>query len=503
MSDAGSHPPPLPPGGPRPGSLGALQARYGARYRWRLLMSVMIGAMAALMSSTVVNVAIPALSQHFRIGQDQAQWVTSGFMAASVTAMLTTPWMLARFGFRQTYVLCMLTLMAGGLVGGLADHYALVLAARLAEGVAAGVVQPIPAIIILRAFAPHEQGRASGLFGMGVVLAPALGPSLGGVLVDAFGWRSIFFMVMPLGLLSLWLARRYVPVTAPGGIAARPGLPFDGVGLVLAATATVALLTGLVDLRTGPPGRATGLLVGAALALTAFVAWERRRLRREAPPPLMALGVFRHRAFAAGSLVSLIYGAALFGSTYLIPVHLQMGLGLSAAYVGALLLPAGLVLAATIAAVGRLADRQPAHRLVRLGLALLTLSFVAFALVGRSTPLMVLVGLAVFGRIGLGFVLPSLNLGAMRGLPAAEVPQGSSAIGVLRMLGGATGVSLCGIVLEWRLAARGVTLDAAATAGDARLAAFADTFWLLAALCALALWSARSLRPTPSTRSPP
>jgi MFS family permease len=180
--------PPAPP--PPPGSLQALQARYGERYRWRLLLSVMIGAMAALMSSTVLNVGIPALSAHFHLGQDQAQWVSSGFMAASVAAMLTTPWMLARYGFRRTYEVCMLALLGGGVVGGLADHYALVLAARVAEGLAAGVVQPIPAIIILRAFGPQEQGRASGLFGMGVVLAPALGPSLGGLLVEAFGWRA-------------------------------------------------------------------------------------------------------------------------------------------------------------------------------------------------------------------------------------------------------------------------------------------------------------------------
>lgn len=485
-----------PPTHHPPGSLQALRARYGPRYRWRLLLSVMIGAMAALVSSTVVNVAIPDLSHHFHLGQDQAQWVTSGFMAASVVAMLTTPWMLARFGFRRTYVLCMAVLVAGGVVGGLADHYALVLAARLAEGVAAGIVQPIPAVIILRAFEPHEQGRASGLFGMGVVLAPALGPSVGGVLVQALGWRSIFFLVVPFGLLSWWLARRYVPVTAPGGVPAQPGLPLDVVGLGLASAATLAMLLGLAGLHGGPPAQAATLLVAAAAWLAAFVAWQRRRARLGSPQPLMHLGVFTHRAFAAGSVVSLIYGTALFGSTYLFPVYLQLGLGLPAAYVGTLLLPAGLVLALTIAVVGRLADRQPAHRLVTVGLALLTASFAAFGLVGQGTPLLVLALLAVLGRVGLGFVLPSLNLGAMRGLPAPALAQGSSAINVLRMLGGATGVSVCGVFLEWRLSAHGATLDAGSAAlADARLAAFAETFGLLTAVCALALLSARALAP--------
>ncbi|MCS6811070.1 MAG: DHA2 family efflux MFS transporter permease subunit, partial [Tepidimonas sp.] len=444
--------PPAASAAPLPGSLQALQARYGPRYRWRLLLSVMIGAMAALVSSTVVNVAIPDLSHHFGLGQDQAQWVTSGFMAATVVAMLTTPWMLARFGFRRTYTLCMAVLVAGGVAGGVAPHYALVLAARLAEGVAAGIVQPIPAIIILRAFGPDEQGRASGLFGMGVVLAPALGPSLGGLLVDAWGWRAIFFLVVPFGLVSWALARRYVPVTAPGGVPARPGLALDGIGLMLATAATLALLLGLTALHGGPPGHAAAWLVLAGATLAAFVAWQRRLAHRGRLQPLMHLAVFTHRAFAAGSVVSLIYGAALFGSTYLFPVYLQLGLGLSASWVGALLLPAGVVLALTIAIVGRLADRLPAHRLVAVGLALLTLSFVAFALLPVGAPLALLVALAVLGRIGLGFVLPSLNLGAMRGLPAAQLPHGSSAIGVLRMLGGSMGVSVCGVFLQWRLA---------------------------------------------------
>jgi MFS family permease len=191
-----------------PHSLQALQARYGERHRWLLLLSVMLGSMAAVMSSTIMNVAIPDMSQHFTLGQSRVQWVTSGFMVAMTVSMLTTPWLLSRYGYRRVYEVCMWLLLGGGVVGGLANDFPLVMAARMAEGLAAGVVQPIPAIIILRAFASEEQGRASGLFGMGVVLAPAIGPSIGGVLVDVFGWRSIFFMVVPLAMVALWLSRR-------------------------------------------------------------------------------------------------------------------------------------------------------------------------------------------------------------------------------------------------------------------------------------------------------
>ena len=212
----------------------------------------------------------------------------------------------------------------------------------------------------------------------------------------------------------------------------------------------------------------------------------------------MNLSLFGHRSFAMGSVVAFIYGTALFGSTYLLPVYMQLGLGLSPSYVGTILLPAGFALALTILLVGRLADRQPTHLLVSIGLALLASSFALMFTLGLGTPIAALVALAILGRVGLGFILPSLNLGAMRPLDGALVPQGSSAINFLRMLGGAAGVSLCGIVLEWRIAAHGDSLQNAATSA-ARLAAFNEVFWMLAALCGLALVAAWHLRHDPTT----
>lgn len=470
-----------------------MRARYGERYRWLLLLSVMIGTMASIMSSTIINVAIPDMSHHFVLGQDKAQWVSSGFMVAMTVSMLTTPWLLARYGYRYTYVGTMLLLLAGGVVGGLANNFSLVLAARVAEGLAAGIVQPIPAIIIMRAFAPHEQGRASGLFGMGVVLAPAIGPSIGGVLVDLFGWRSIFFMVVPFCLLSLWMAYRYVPMSSPGGASAdRNGAALDWRGLLLGAAGTLCLLNGMVELHGSDRAQAVILLVAAAIIFAAFVWWQRRQ-SANGGAPLMNMALFGFRPFAMGSMVAFIYGTALFGSTYLLPVYMQLGLNLSASHVGTILLPAGFVLAITIAGVGRLADKQPTWLLVGTGLALLTASFALMTTLTLASSLWILVMLCVLGRIGLGFILPSLNLGSLRPLHESLLSQGSSAISFVRMLGGAIGVSLCGIVLEWRLSAHGDSL-VNPVSSPARLAAFNESFMMLAVLCALAMLAAWQLR---------
>ncbi len=478
-----------------PATLPEMQAHYGERYRWLLLLAVMVGTMASIMSSTIINVAIPDMSHHFVLGQERAQWATSSFMVATTVAMLCTPWLLASFGYRRTYVVAMLMLLGGGVWGGLAGSFEVVLAARVVEGLAAGVVQPIPAIIIMRAFQPQERGRAGGIFGMGVVLAPALGPSIGGLLVDWFGWRSIFFMVVPFCVASIWLAYRYVPVTAPGGAAAdRLGHRLDWAGLLLAAVGTLCLLNGMVELHGAASAQAWGLL-GVALACTVgFIAWQRQQARRGAMP-LMHPDLFAVPSFAMGSLVAFIYGTALFGSTYLLPLYIQMAQQLSASHVGTIMLPAGLVLAVTIPLAGRLSDRQPTHRLVSIGLLLLAASFALMTSIdgreaARTTTL--LMAWAILGRIGLGFILPSLNTGAMRGLERHHIPQGSSVINFVRMLGGAAGVSLCGIVLEWRLAVHGAQLGGGDQA--ARLAAFDETFLMLASLCGLALIAAWRLR---------
>ena len=466
----------------------ALEQRFGARYRWWVLLTVMVGTMAAIMASTIINVAVPDISRVFHLGQERAQWLSAGFMAAMTLSMLTTPWLLARFGYRRSYVGVVLLLLAGGVIGGCSQWFGLVLAMRVVEGLAAGVLQPIPAIIVMRAFEPHERGKAMGIFGFGVVLAPAIGPSLGGVLVEWFGWRSIFFVVTPFCIAAVLLARRFLPVHGPGDAApARHGARLDVRGLALMTVALLALLNGMVELHGADKLAGCALLALSAATLVGFVAYQRR-----AAQPLMELRLFTHQAFSMGSVVAFIYGMALFGSTYLVPVFMQLALHLPPSQAGAVLLPAGIVLALTIPVASRFVGRVPTNRIVATGLLLLAASFLLMLSVGPASALIWITLWAVIGRIGLGCVLPSLNLGAMRGLPDGFIPHGASTINFMRQLGGAVGVSLVGIVLEWRLQVQPAD----------PVHAFHETFVLIGAITACAVVAA--LRMGGGTRlSPP
>lgn len=466
------------PGTDAPGGLTveALRERHGERYKWLVLATVMTGMMASIMSTTIVNVAVPDMIGYFAIGQERAQWISTAFMVAMTLSLPLTPWLLQRYGLRRTYGGAVTMLMLGGIVGGLSGNFSVMIAMRVVEGMAAGLLQPIPNVVIMRAFGQHEQGRAMGVFGFGVVLAPAIGPTVGGLLVEAFGWRSIFFVVVPFCLVALFMIRRFL---APVSTFIGERQKLDWPGLMLLSVATLALLNGLVALHGEAKAPAIGLM---ALGLSCFAGFVAYQLRRAAP--LLQLRLFAHRSFAAGAVVSFIYGASLFGSTYLFPVYMQMALSYTPSQAGLVLLPAGIMLAITMPLAGKLADRLPHWRLVAVGQALLGASLALMAWREVAGIYLVLVAWAVLGRIGFGLSLPALSLGSVRGLAREEIPQAASVSSFLRQLGGAIGVGAVGIGLEWRLSAH---------AGGAQ--AYGECFLALALLSLLASVAGWFMRP--------
>jgi predicted MFS family arabinose efflux permease len=256
-------------------------------------------------------------------------------------------------------------------------------------------------------------------------------------------------------------------------------------------------LNALVQWRSGSALTATLLIAVAMLALLGFVAWQHRLLRPSAldlAQPLVRLDLFRNPRFTVGCVVAFLYGVVLFGSTYLLPVFMQLALGMSAAQSGWTLLPAGVALAATIGVVGRLLDRAPHLPFASLGFGLLAASLALMLTVGLDSAWLVLATGVLLGRIGLGLILPAMHFSTLRGVDEDLISQASSLANFMRVLGGAVGVSLCGIVLEWRIATHGDSLKI--TTGTApRLAAFNESFLLLAAVCVLAGAAAWRLRP--------
>ena len=444
-------------------SIEALFDRYGPAYRWLATGSVMISAIAVVLSTTIVNVAIPDVMGAFGISQVEAQWLSTGFLAAMTATMLLTDWVNKAFGQRLSMIGALLIFMAGSVLGGMAPNEQVLTLARVIQGAAAGVVQPLGMVLLFQVFPPDQRGSAMGIYGIGVVLAPALGPWIGGLLIDTFNWRYVFYLGVPFAILGVVLSNLFLPTREHDE--PRPG--FDWIGMGLLGLCLAMLLTALTNGQRQGWNSDTILLQFAisAVAIVGFTWWELRTDK-----PMLDLRVFSEVPFAAAALVSFIMGAGLFGSTYLVPLFVQTIQGFTPTEAGLLLMPSGFVLVLVFPLAGRLADRLPIGLLIGLGMAIFAYSSWLTASIEINSTFWMVAWWTVISRIGLGLVFPALTAGSLRVLPRELIAQGSGAINFVRQLGGAFGVNLLSVFLERRTIFHADALAATQTSGNSTTA---------------------------------
>jgi MFS transporter, DHA2 family, multidrug resistance protein len=441
------------------------------RRAW-VVATVMIGSVSTMAAATIINVAFPALLREFSVGHDSLQWIATGFLAATTSTMLATAWLVESFGQRRTFLVTLAVFLAASLLGAASWNADALIAARVFQGAATGIMQPLSMIALFEVFPPHRRGAAMGMFGFGVVLVPAIGPSIGGLLVEAFGWRSIFLMPVPFCLAAMALATRFLS----GHTGPLTRKPFDWTGSALLATALVALLNvPVIGHRMGWNSfELAGTAALTAVLTTAFIAWEFR-----ARVPLLALRLFAVRGFRSAALVSFAYGLGLFGTMYLIPVFVQDIAAYTPAEAGYLLLWPGVILGITIVLAGRLTDRVDPRWIVAVGLVFFALSSVLLVFTGAHTGFVVLVLWLIIGRIGLGMIIPALNVGAVQTLAPEHIAYAASSVNFVRQLGGAIGVNLLAVLLEWRLHVHAGNTGA--------IVAFQECFWVVTIAFAAAI----------------
>ena len=203
---------------------------FGAPYRWLLLFSLLCGSLSTMLAATTINVALPSIIGAFGLGQDKAQWMSTAFLAASTIAMLANAWAMSAFGARTTYLMALALFISGSALGAISSTFEFLIIARAMQGVAAGLLQPMSMFLIFQTFQDKMRGTAIGIFSIGVVLAPAFGPALGGFAVDLSSWRLVFIATVPIALLALPLSlsplsdcyRASQMATVMAGILTRP-----------------------------------------------------------------------------------------------------------------------------------------------------------------------------------------------------------------------------------------------------------------------------------------
>ncbi|WP_079127444.1 MDR family MFS transporter [Streptomyces sp. TP-A0874] len=425
----------------------------------------MVGAFTALLDATIVSVALDSMSLEFDVPEGTIAWVSTAYL---LTMALVTPlvgWGIERFGAKPMWMFALTTFLAGSVFCGLAWSIESLVASRVLQGVGGGLILPLNMAILARAAGPERFGRIMSLVGIPGQLAPILGPVLGGAVIDAWGWRWIFFINIPICLAALVLSGRVLPA---GGELREA--PLDKLGMLLLPPGLVALVYGFS--RTAEAGGFGDSFTVLCLAAggTLLVAFVFHALR--ASDPLIDLRLFSYRVFTASTVMTFLQGVAVYGPLLLLPLFYARVRGHGADAIGLLLVPQGLGTLLGITVAGWLADRYGARPLV-LGSTLLTLAgTLAFTqLAAEPSDLVLSVSLLVRG-FGVGLLGVAIATAAYRDIPPERIPGATSAISLVQRLGASCGTAVIALILAVQLADLPDGSGPAATAG-----AYGNTFW--------------------------
>ena len=411
--------------------------------RWLITGTGMVASSTMVLSGTIVNVAVPDVMGAFGVGQGLAQFLATAFLATMTASQLLGRWIIGLLGRRIAFMTVLVVFAAGGLVCATSPSIDLLIFGRVMQGFSAGIVQPLVLVTILSVFPPERRGMATGIYLSGLALALGFGPVVGGLTIDALGWRYIFLVPLPFVAAALVLGVFFMPEEEHP----TERVPFDWVGYALLCVSLFCVMSGIANGQRHGWGSdlvAGSFVVGAA----AGALFVRSQLRSDRA--ILDFSLFSNPRFAAAVLLTFIYGAGNFAITYAIPVFGQLVQGLTPTAAGFLLLPAGLMAMVLTPFVGRASDQIPAAGIITAGLLVFIYGTLLLASADVNTPYIQVMLFAVVCRVGMGCITPPLTTTAISAVPEGLLNQGSGAINFCRQLGGALGINVLVALLERR-----------------------------------------------------
>lgn len=443
--------------------------RIGTAARYGLL----VGPALSMLDSSIVNVAVPDIAHDLTVGLDTVQWVVSGYLLSLAVALALTAYASRRFGAMRVYLVSMALFVLASAVCALAPTVELLVAARVVQGFVGAPLVPLALSVLL-----GKDGLGGGKVPVSAAvvlfLAPALGPSLGGLLIGAGGWRSVFLVNVPVGAVGLLLALRLRGLGEP----ARAGTRFDPIGFVLLSGGLVATLLGATRGSAAGWLRAAPLVLVTAgvLLLAGYVWWAGRQAH-----PAVRLDVVRGGQSLLALVLQVLASIIAFGTVFLMPVFTQQVQGRSALATGLALLPQGVVMGLGTALGQRMSAHMSLRTLVTLGFAVLAVSSAVMLLLTQGTPLWATAIMLCGRALAAGFVTTPLLSAFLSPLEERELADGNTLYNIVQRLGGAVGVSVLGSIV------------ATGGSGSAALAGFHHVGAVLVVLAVAAAGLARSL----------
>jgi EmrB/QacA subfamily drug resistance transporter len=461
---------------------------------------VILGTIMSILDTTIVNVAIETLAHDFKAQLSTIQWVSTGYLLALSMVIPLSGWVVERFGAKRMWILSLVIFLAGSVLSGAAWSASSLIVFRVIQGIGGGMILPIGQSIMAQAAGPQRIGRVMSVLGVPMLLAPILGPVIGGLIVTSISWRWIFYVNVPIGIVAIVLAARILPSTRSE---LKPRL--DALGLFLLSPGLASLVYGLSQL--GSSGSTVSVAIPLVIGLVLILAFVRHaakphtgRAAMRRPPPLIDVLLFKDKGFLAAALTSFGFGAALFGTLILLPLYYQVDRGESALVAGLLIAPQGIGAALVMRTAGRLSDRFGPGKVVPFGLIVVFLGTLAYTTVGATTGFAFL-GIALFVRgIGFGFTMMPAIAAAYHTLERPQIPRATATINILQRIGGSIGTALLAVILERQIterfpgAANAITTGGSSFTSSVRhqiagpiATAFGHTFWWAAGTVVVAL----------------
>jgi len=437
----------------------------GGHNPWVVALVVTMATFMEILDTSIANVSLPHIAGNLSVSQDESTWVLTSYLVSNAVVLPISGWIASRMGRKRFYMTCVALFTASSFLCGMAPTLGALIFCRVLQGVGGGGLGPSEQAILVDTFPPAKRGMAMAVYGMAVVLAPAIGPTLGGYITDNFDWRWVFFINVPVGMLSLFLSNRFV--TDPPHLAAarEKAGAVDWMGLGLIAMG-LGCLEVVLDKGQEDDWFHSSFVIGfslvAAVSLVAFVFWEWNH-----DNPIVDLKMFKRRSFAAANALMLALGMALFGSTVLLPQYLQVLMGYTAEQSGMALSPGGLVVIALLPLVGRLVSKVDTRFLVAFGFAVLSGSMFFMA---RKMDLQMDFATAMELRclqsVGMAFLFVPIQTISYDGVPPQKNNQVSGIMNLSRNMGGDIGIAFVTTLIVRRAQVHQANLSAHTTAYD-------------------------------------
>jgi DHA2 family multidrug resistance protein len=414
----------------------AVPARGREVNPWIIAVAVMFGTFMEVLDTTVVNVSLPHIAGSLSATIDEATWALTSYLVANAVVLPLTGWLANQLGRKRLLMISVGGFTASSFLCGLAPNLSLLIAFRLVQGLTGGALQPISQAVLLEAFPPEKRGRAMGFWGLGIVVAPILGPVLGGWLTDSYSWRWVFYINIPVGMASLVMAQLFI--FDPPYIGRRATrIDYQGIGYLALGVGALQILLDKGQEDDWFSSRAMTLLaVVSVVALVGFLIHELR-----VSQPVVNLHVFREATYSAGVFLMTVLGFVLYGSLVLLPIFLQTLLGYPSLQAGMAMAPRGMGAFLAMPAVGMLLGRVPPRRMLGLGLIIGAVTLYWLGSLNLSAGYWDIFWPQFLQGISLGMLFVPLTTITMDPIPKESMGNATSMFNLMRNIGGSMGIA--------------------------------------------------------------